>query len=307
MPKSIKPLSTLLFFLFLLAIHSGASAISAARTAQKSDARSGFITSWDGAKIHYLEAGKISATAPQLQASILFVPGFTMPAWIWENQIAHFSVEYHVVAMDLRSQGDSPKTEEGHYPASQARDIKAVIDQLHLAPVVLVGWSMAVTEIVSYVDQFGTSGVSGIVLVDGIAGLDLTSEVINGNIDFLTTMQTNRPEETSDFVRSIFRKPHSEEYLQSLIKASMATPTDAAIAMGISGFKTDNRPALVKIDKPTLIVGATKRLMPQFQNMQKSIPHARLEFFDDAGHALFVDDSDKFNALLNEFLTSLKQ
>jgi non-heme chloroperoxidase len=303
-PKSIQLVSTLLFF--LLAVHSGASTSPTAKTAKNPDARSGFVTSWDGATIHFLEAGKIPSTVPP-QASILFVPGFTMPAWIWENQIAHFSADYHVVAMDLRSQGESPKTEEGHYPASQGRDIKAVIDQLHLAPVVLVGWSMAVTEIASYVDQFGTSGVSGIVLVDGIAGLDLTPEVIKSSIDFLKTMQTNRSEETSDFVRSIFRKPHSEEYLQKLIKASMTTPTDAAIAMGVGGFNTDNRPALVKIDKPTLIVGATKRLLPQFQDMQKSIPHAKLEFFDDAGHALFVDDSDKFNALLDEFLTSLKK
>jgi hypothetical protein len=58
--------------------------------------------------------------------------------------------------------------------------------------VVLVGWSMAVTEIVSYVDQFGTSGVSGIVLIDGTAGLDLTPEVIKSSIDFLKTLQTNR-------------------------------------------------------------------------------------------------------------------
>jgi len=303
--NSIRTLSTLLFF--LLAVHSGASTISVARTAKNPDAKSGFVASWDGAKIHYLEAGKVPATAPHPQASILIVPGFTMPAWIWENQIAHFSAEYHVVAMDLRSQGESPKTEEGHYPASQGRDIKAVIGQLHLAPVVLVGWSMAVTEIASYVDQFGTSDVSGIVLVDGIAGLDLTPEVIKSNIDFLKTVQTNRSEETSDFVRSIFRKPHPEEYLDKLIKASMATPTDAAIAMGLSGFDTDNRSALVKIDKPTLIVGATKRLLPEFQDMQKRIPHAKLEFFNDAGHALFVDDSDRFNALLDEFLTSLKK
>ena len=27
-----------------------------------------------------------------------------------------------------------------------------------------------------------------------------------------------------------------------------------------------------------------------------------MEVFDDAGHALFVDDSDKFNALLEDFL-----
>jgi non-heme chloroperoxidase len=299
MRKGIKLIFITLFL--LLTFHSATS--PTAKTPKSPDARSGFVASWDGAKIHYLEAGKTSTAGPHPPASILFVPGFTMPAWIWENQIAHFSADYRVVAMDLRSQGESPKTDEGHYPASQARDIKAVIDQLHLVPVVLVGWSMAVTEIASYVDQFGTSNVSGIVLVDGIAGLDLTPEVIKSSIDFLKTMQTNRAEETSDFVRSIFRKQQPEEYLQRLIKASMATSTDAAIAMGVGGFNTDNRPALAKIDKPTLIVGATKRLLPQFQEMQKSIPNAKLEFFEDAGHALFVDDSNKFNSQLDEFLT----
>jgi len=31
-----------------------------------------------------------------------------------------------------------------------------------------------------------------------------------------------------------------------------------------------------------------------------------LNFFEDAGHALFVDDANKFNNLLDEFLASLK-
>jgi hypothetical protein len=193
MNKGVKRLSTILFF--LLTFHLGISGIASAEAPKNSVARSGFVTSWDGAKIHYLEAGKISITGSHPPASILFVPRFTMPAWIRENQIAHFSASYHVVAMDLRSQVESSKTDEGHYPASQARDIKAVIDQLDLKPVVLVGWSMAVTEIASYVEQFGTSVVSGIVLVDGIAGLDLTPDVIKSSFDFLKTMQTNRSEE----------------------------------------------------------------------------------------------------------------
>jgi len=218
--------------------------------------------------------------------SILFVPGFTMPAWIWENQIAHFSVDHRVVAMDLRSQGKSSKTGEGDYPASQARDIKAVIEQLHLEPVVLVGWSMAVTEIASYIDQFGTGNVAGIVLVDGVAGLDLTPEIVKSNIDFLKAMQTNRPQQTSDFVRSIFRKPQSEEYLRKLIKASMGTPTDAVIAMGVAGFSTDNRPALAKINKPTLIVGATLRLMPQFQPCRRAFQARSSNFSTMLGRAL---------------------
>ena len=41
-----------------------------------------FITS-DGVKLHYLESGTGS--------TILFVPGWTMPAEIWQPQMEHFS------------------------------------------------------------------------------------------------------------------------------------------------------------------------------------------------------------------------
>ena len=303
--KDSRPASGLFFLLLVVLV--AACPVSSARPAPNFHARSGFVTSWDGTQIHYLEAGKSRSTATSPDVSLLFVPGFTMPAWIWEDQIAHFSVRHHVVAMDLRSQGESSKASDGHYPASQARDIKAVIDHLHLAPVVIVGWSMAVTETISYVDQFGTSSLAGIVLVDGLAGRDLTPELVKSNVDFLAAMQTNRAQVTSDFVHSIFHKPHAEEYLRRLTNASMAIPADAVLAMGLSDFYTDNRPALPKIDKPTLIVGSTRRLLPQFQAMQARLPQAQLEFFEDAGHALFVDDSEKFNALLDDFLAGLKK
>jgi len=272
----------------------------------------GTVTSWDGARIHYIANDvptpkRRNSENPRRPPSIsvLFVPGYTMPAWIWEKQIEHFSANYRVVAMDLRSQGDSSKTGEGAYPVSHARDIKAMIDQLHLAPVVLVGWSMAVTEIASYVNQFGTTGVAGVVFVDGTAGADASSDGLKDTVEFLKDLQSNRAKVTSDFVRSIFRKPQPEEYLQRLINASMLTPSDSAIAVGLAAFTTDSRSALAKIDRPVLIVGATKRLMPDFQAMQKTIPGAKLEFFDDAGHALFIDDAERFNALLDVFLPTL--
>ena len=103
----------------------------------------------------------------------------------------------------------------------------------------------------------------------------------------------------------MYKKPQAEEYLQKVIKASLLTPTDSAVAMAVAGFLTDDRPGLAKIDKPTVIVGASKNLLPLLQDMQKRIPGAKLEMFDDAGHALFVDDADKFNILLEEFITGL--
>ncbi len=270
-------------------------------TAQSEKIRTGFCTTADGVKIHYLEAGSKQAAAP----AILFVPGWTMPAWIWENQIAHFSKTHRVVAMDPRGQGDSSKPTEGYFPAARARDIKAVVDQLKLAPVVLVGWSMGVGEVVSYVDQFGTKDVAGTVLVDGIVGGDPNPQVNTALMNFAGNFLKEREKFTDGFVRSMYKKPQPEPYILKLITASKQTPTSAGVALFVGMFTSDHRPALAKIDKPTLICTAPGGPWdPMYDDMQKRIPGSRLERFDGAGHALFVDDAGKFNALLEEFMRS---
>ncbi len=35
------------------------------------------------------------------------------------------------------------------------------------------------------------------------------------------------------------------------------------------------------------------------------VPSTRVELFDDAGHALFVDDATRFNTVLEDFLQHL--
>jgi hypothetical protein len=125
--RSSKPIAVA----WLCVLLWGSASSVAASPAQSKDknpyAQSGFVTSWDGAKIHYIEAGRskvpvgnaeerdavpppvtpmkgsVTVTGPHEVPSILFVPDFTMPAWIWEKQILHFSPKYHVVAMGLRS------------------------------------------------------------------------------------------------------------------------------------------------------------------------------------------------------------
>jgi microsomal epoxide hydrolase len=142
--------------------------------------------------------------------------------------------------------------------------------------------------------------------VDGVTNFDQAPETLKSYFGFLKFAQSNREKFTNDFVRNMYKKQQAEEYLRRVMKASMATPTDTAVAMAFAGFTTDNNPALSKIDKPTVIAAATKNLMPTFQDMQKRIPGSKIETFDDAGHALFVDDADKFNILLEEFITTLK-
>ena len=87
--------------------------------------------------------------------------------------------------------------------------------------------------------------------------------------------QSNRQKFTNDFVRNMYKKPQAEEYLQRVMKASMATPTDSAVAMAFAGFTTDNSAGLAKIDKPTVIAAASKELHAHISGHAEA--HSRLK------------------------------
>ncbi len=279
--------------------------------------KSGFVVTVDGARIHYFEAGpeaksskgsgylRIEKPERQKHPTILFIPGWMTPAWIWEYQVAYFARNYRVVAMDPRSHGDSSKPADGHHPSARARDIKALADRLKLAPVVLVASSISVMDVASYVAQFGTDTVAGLVLVNGIAGREYDLETIRNLLNYANSFQMDRRSGAERFVRNMYKKPHSEAYIQRMIRATLKTPTDSALALFLGSLASDNRPALAKIDKPTLIVVArVDSWMPFYEDLQKRIRGSRLEVFENGGHALFVDEAAQFNSMLERFIGS---
>ncbi len=107
--------------------------------------QSKYFVSSDGVRLHYLEAG------PSGGKILLFVPGWTMPAWIWAPQIAAFSRQYHVVAFDPRGHGDSDVPATGYEPGRRGQDIAELIAHLEPVPVVVVGWSLGVLDTLAYV------------------------------------------------------------------------------------------------------------------------------------------------------------
>ena len=263
-------------------------------------AKGGFFKTSDGVKLHYLEAG----TGP----AIFFEPGWSMPAWIWDPQIKHFAAHYHVIALDPRSQGDSDKPTEGNSCERRAQDIKELIEHLKLDQVVLVGWSLGVPEVLTYAEQFGGSHIRGYVLVDGFAWEKLDPQFITAMIGMYKQVQTNRREFTEKFVRGMYKKPQPEEYIQRVVAASLKMPSDSAVAASVSSIsRSDWRPALAKVDRPVLVTCETLMKPMAADPVVSAIPSARVELFEDAGHALFVDDADRFNAVLDDFIRHLPE
>jgi microsomal epoxide hydrolase len=257
------------------------------------DMKSKFFTTSDGVRLHYLESG----AGP----TILFVPGWTMPAWIWQPQIDYFSRSYHVIAIDPRSQGESEKTPDGNYPGRRAQDYKELIDHLGGSPVIMVGWSLAVSESLTFVDMFGTSQLKGLVLVDLGLYTPVTQQANDSRYLQFHTFQSDRRHYTETFVRSMYHKPHSEEYLKKVIEASLKTPTATGIALiGELATRNDQRAVLPKLNIPVLaIMTAANRSSAEM--ITANVSGGQAEVFEDAGHCLFVDDADRFNTLVDNF------
>ena len=252
-----------------------------------------FFTTSDGVKLHYLVGG-----AGQI---VLFIPGWTMPAEIWQPQIEYFSPDYCVVALDPRSQGSSGKPEEGNYPARRAQDYKELIDHLG-SPVVLVAWSIAVYEALTYVEMFGTYHWKGLVLVDVMLHDPSIPEDRARRYEFLHTLQADRKQFAATFVRSMYRQPQPEQYLESITAATLHTPTNSAVALLAElAVKNDIRPALEKIKIPVLAI-MTPRNRLAAELVTAMVTGSQGEVFESAGHCLFVDEADRFNILLEAFL-----
>jgi len=259
-----------------------------------------FVTS-DSVRLHYLSGG--GGPGP----TIVFVPGWTMPADIWEPQLRYFVRSARVVALDPRSQGASQRTSDGNYTDRRAQDIHELIAHIK-APVVVVGWSMGVPDVLQLVAQFGTQDIAGLVLVDNFVQVPETSQLAAFMDTLLFHLLRDRPVFTAMFVRGMYRTPQDSAYLARITRTSLSTPTTTAYTLLASTFATgrrDWRPALDRVDRPLLFVGSA--LMRETGDTIRAHVHdAQVEIFEQAGHALFVDEPDHFNRVLEEFLRRLR-
>jgi non-heme chloroperoxidase len=262
--------------------------------------KDGFIKTSDGIQIHYIEAGE--------GRPIVFIPGWRMPGWIWQKQIDGLSVKYRVIAVDPRSQGESDKPTYGHLPETRARDYKQLVDQLRLEQSVLIGWSMGCGELLSYVQQFGEDGIGGLVLVDGLIPADRNPQIVSVLSGWTKLLQQDRQKEAEIWVRSMYKKPEPEEYIQKVIRTSMEVPTDTAVTLIYdSDAVTDFSEAFARINRPTLFA-YEPALQPNADFLKEKLGNkVQLECFDGDGHALFVDDPVKFNLVIDKFVQSLSR
>jgi len=252
-----------------------------------------FITS-DGVRLHYLEAGPRDAPA------IVFVPGWTMPAWIFGPQITYFSRQYHVIAFDPRGQGESDIAADGYNQDRRGQDIGELLQTLGPRQVVIVGWSLGVLDTLAFIHNSGDARIAGLVLVDNSVGENpppRPEPQPRGK-------RLTHDEYMHDFVLAMFHTRQPASYIDELTAATLRVPEyDARALLDYPVPRSYWREAIMSTQKPVLYI-VRPHLQGQADNLLLDRPNTQIALFPHAGHALFVDAAPHFDALVGRFLST---
>lgn len=270
--------------LLIMATHSEAAETS----------RRLFRTS-DGVALSFLEAGR--NLAGKNRPSIVLVPGWAMPAMIWRGQIDFLSRRYHTLALDPRAQGESEVPLQGYTAERRATDIKEFLEPL--ANVILVGWSLGAIESLQYVHRFGEERLAGMALVDSSVGEEPAPRP-GGN--FKQRLRQDRDGALIDFVRAIFAKPRPDEEIAELVRGAKRMALEDSLALLDHPFDRTHWRDIARAFKKPLLYVVTPQFAAQAANLKKNRPATQVAVFNNAGHALFVDQPERFNALIEQFI-----
>lgn len=228
-----------------------------------------------------------------------------MPAAIWQRQLDHFAGRRSVLAFDPRGQGESAAPDHGYTLERRVLDLKELLDRFPERRFVLVGWSLAVLETLAYAATHGNERLLGLVLVDNSIGAGADTPPPTGNNPFFTELRTSRAETLQRFATAIFRNPPDEPMLATIVASAMKTDVEDSIRLLSYGRpRAEWRNIAFAFSRPLLYL-VTPRWREQAEELVRENPRAAAQVFDTAGHALFWDDAERFNARLETFLAEL--
>ncbi|UPV73210.1 alpha/beta hydrolase [Halorussus limi] len=264
------------------------------------------VSQCNGANLYYEEEG---AGRP-----IVFLHGAWAGLRFFEPQLMNLSDEFQTVALDFRGHGRSEKSEAGHTVPQYARDVRAFLDHQDLDEIVLVGWSLGALVAWEYVDQFGTDGIRGLVNVDmeaapGPAG---NEEAPTYDLDRFRDINRSIQADHLAFIEQTidvsFKHPPTDDLRTTILDEDSRSPPTVKSAIIIDATLCDYREVLPDIDVPMLVcAGADEkwRSVPVVKRTADLVPEARFELFEESGHSLTVEEPEKFNQVVSDFVKSL--
>ncbi len=252
-----------------------------------------------------------SVDGPRTGIPVVLIHGFPFDKTMWEPQVEALKRRYYTITYDVRGHGKS-EVGDGQYTIELfVDDLIALLDHLKLSRAVLVGLSMGGYIALRAVER-NADRVRALVLCDTRSEADTNEGKIRRAAQ--AKLVKERPiEEFADLLlpglfheKSFSERPQAVAHIRSTILAT--SPLSIAGTLIALAGRTDTTPALYSVRVPSLVlVGKHDALTPvsAATAIKEKLFGAQLQIIPDAGHVSNVEQPERFNAHLIEFLSKL--
>ncbi|KAF3026740.1 hypothetical protein E8E14_014787 [Neopestalotiopsis sp. 37M] len=268
----------------------------------------------DGVRLSYTQSGEIG------QPNLLFLNGWRQTAVQWSKQVEYFKKDFRITTYDYRGHGESDKPDSGYTIPNLANDLNALIHELNLRDITIIGHSMG-SQITWALWKFHPESrqrISRFVSVDGspcmLINPSWTETEAKNFGGIFTQAQLDEISNAFDVVmpgviRGMFTDQTSEEDFAWVWAQISKMPSAAALALFRDSVSWDWREVLPQLGSvSTLVIGGEASVLQQDTSrwMHTQIPGSRLHLFgkDEGGHFTFWEFPEVFNRVLDEFLHS---
>ena len=271
-----------------------------------------YITAADGAQIHYRDWGT--------GQPVIFSHGWPLSGDAWDVEMKLVADNgFRAIAHDRRGHGKSDQTWTGNDMDTYAADLAALVQELDLTDIILVGHSTGGGEVVRYAARHGADRVAKIVTAGAVPPVMVKSDTNPDGlpIDVFDGIRAGVLADRSQFYQdlsaaffgtnredSTISQGARDEFWRLGMQVGLKAAYDCVAAFSETDFTDD----LKAITVPMLIAqGDDDQIVPIGDAAYKSIklvPTATLKVYPGAPHGIAGPYQAAFDADLLAFITS---
>ena len=268
-------------------------------------ARAEYIEVEPNVRLHVTDAGE--------GRPVVLIPGWPLSDEMYEYQYNELiNNNFRVIGITLRGFGKSDKPYGRYDYDMHVADIRKILIQLKIKDALLGGFSMGGAIAIRFAATDEGASISKLALFGAAAPIwtkrdDFPYNLPKSAVDDLIALNyKDRPKLLANFgkIFSATETALNEGIASWLNGINISSSSNAMAQCLISLRDTDLRPDLAKIKIPTLIMHGKKDKICSFdlaEQMKAGIANSHIVAFENSGHSLFLEETQKFNTELLKF------
>lgn len=263
----------------------------------------------DGGDLYYQVKGQGPA--------VTLLHGFTQRGGSWREAAVHLGAAWRVIVPDLRGHGRTTvRPESDHSQRAAAADLRRLWDHLGITSSHLVGYSMG-GRLALHVAATSAQDIRSLVVVSGHGGLSEpergrrreADSVLAEHILAVGMEQFAREWGEQQLFAGLRRRgPEYTEMLVAMRRANRPESLAASLRDMGAGAMAPLWEDLRSFDRPALILAGSEDLRYRAfaEQLAQTIPKARLELIEGAGHALPQERPREVGLAIARFLREVE-